>query len=96
MTRASNEKPHRRLLLWQKAVLFVADVYRAARRTRKEYLQFLYVARGSVSEIDTQLEVARQLGYLTQKDASALQAQLDELSRMLNGMMGYLSRAGEV
>jgi len=34
-----------------------------ARRTTREYLQFLGIARGSMSEIDTQIEIARRLGY---------------------------------
>jgi four helix bundle protein len=37
----------------------------AARRSRKEYLQFLYVARASASELDTQLEIAKRLNYLS-------------------------------
>jgi len=36
----------------------------AARRNTRELLQFLYIARGSVSELDTQLEICSRLGYL--------------------------------
>ena len=35
----------------------------AARRSRAEYLRFLSIARGSLAEIDTQLEIARRLGF---------------------------------
>jgi len=31
----------------------------AARQTKKEFIQFLYIAKGSLSELDTQLELAR-------------------------------------
>jgi four helix bundle protein len=64
----------------------------AARRTRKEYQQFLYTARGSLSEVDTQLEISLRLGYLKSECAEALQARLDEVSRMLNGLLLYVAR----
>ena len=35
----------------------------AARRSRAEYLRFLSIARGSLAEIDTQLEIARRLCF---------------------------------
>ncbi len=59
---------------------------------RKEYLQFIYTARGSLSELDTQVEIAGQLGYLTLDESANLQAELDEVSRLLNGVIAYLSR----
>ena len=36
----------------------------AARKGNKEFLQFLYVALGSLAEIDTQLEIAQRLEFL--------------------------------
>lgn len=36
----------------------------AARHTRKEFINYLYMAQGSPSELDTQLELAKRLGYL--------------------------------
>ena len=40
-----------------------------SRRTGKEFAQFLYVARGSNAEVETQLEIACRLGYLQYSDA---------------------------
>jgi len=65
----------------------------AARRGRKEYLQFAYTARGSLSELDTQVEIAGRLGYLTPDNSRRLQADIDEVSRLLNGVIAYLSRS---
>jgi len=65
----------------------------AARRGRKEYLQFVYTARGSLSELDTQIEIAGLLGYLKPDESSKLQAEIDEVSRLLNGVIAYLSRS---
>jgi len=40
----------------------IAEGY--AREHRKEYLQFLAIAQGSLAELETQLEIAFQLEYL--------------------------------
>ncbi len=37
----------------------------AARSSRKEYIQFLYIALGSVAEIETQLIIAKNLNYMS-------------------------------
>jgi four helix bundle protein len=65
----------------------------AARKGRKEYLQFVYTARGSLSELDTQVEIAGLLGYLKSDESGKLQAEMDEVSRLLNGVIAYLSRS---
>jgi len=65
----------------------------AARRSRKEYVQFLYVARASASELDTQLEIARRLNHLSATDYERLQAELDRVAKMLNALISALSRS---
>ena len=40
----------------------------AARATRKDLLHFLVIARGSLSEMDTLVEIAGKLGYIQDKD----------------------------
>jgi four helix bundle protein len=64
----------------------------SARKSRKEYIQFAYMARGSLSELDTQVEIARLLCYITPNQSSLLQAEMDEVSKLLNGVIAYLSR----
>ena len=44
----------------------------AARHTKKECNQFLYIARGSLSELDTQLDLGTRLAFLNQRDRSQL------------------------
>jgi four helix bundle protein len=45
----------------------------AARRSTPEYLRFLSVARGSLSELDTQLQIAERLAYVSDtKNATEL------------------------
>jgi four helix bundle protein len=64
----------------------------AARRGQKEYLQFLYVARGSLSELDTQLEIAARLGYIVDEKSKVLRDRLDEVGRLLSGLITYVSK----
>ena len=49
----------------------------AARQTRKEFIQFLHVSKGSLSELDTQLELAKRLEYLGQAEWEALNELLE-------------------
>jgi four helix bundle protein len=65
----------------------------AARKGRNEYLHFLYVARASISELDTQLEIAKRLGYLSAQKHEALQVELDRVAKMLNALIGALCRS---
>jgi four helix bundle protein len=62
----------------------------AARKTRKEFMQFLYTARGSVSELDTQIEICLRLQYITLQQYKELQDRLDEISKMLNGLISSI------
>jgi len=62
----------------------------AARQTKKEFIQFLYIAKGSLSELDTQLELARRLEYLGQKKFESLVEMLERVDRMLSGLIRHL------
>lgn len=62
----------------------------AARRSTPEYLRFLSVARGSLAELDTQLQIALRLGYLT--ESNALSEQLDKTFAKLNSLIRSLER----
>lgn len=115
-------RKHRDLLVWQRAVELVADVYRltaefpdserfglaaqmrraavsvpsniaegAARLSRKEFLRFLGIARGSLSEVDTQLVVANTLGYV--ENGSVLEQNINDVFGLLNGLINSLKRS---
>jgi four helix bundle protein len=53
------------------------------RYSRSEFRHFLSIARGSASEVRSQLHLARDLGYLQDADAAALLGLCMEISRML-------------
>jgi len=59
----------------------------SARKGVQEKVQFYYVSRSSLSEIDAQLEIALRLKYVDSADSESLQDKLDEISRMLSGLI---------
>jgi len=61
------------------------------RRSKTEFRQFLGNARGSLLELDTHLELALRLEYLNSKEHAAVQEQLREVGRIMNGLMRSLT-----
>ncbi len=59
------------------------------RGTNREAVRFLYIAKGSLAELETQLQIAHEIGYL---DSAVLQ-NLDEKCRILGKMLGSLINA---
>jgi four helix bundle protein len=64
-----------------------------ARFSRKEFHPFLSLARGSLAEIETQLLIAQNLGYLSPKQSSPLLAEAAELGRIRNGLIASIQPA---
>jgi four helix bundle protein len=63
----------------------------AGRGSDKEFRQFLYVARGSVAELEAQLLVAADLDFLATEDP--VFAEIAEVGRLVNGLTNTLNRA---
>jgi four helix bundle protein len=60
----------------------------------KEFIQFLSVAKGSVSEVESQQCVALDLEYIGRADFDRLSTLADETGKMIAGLMRYLRGAG--
>ncbi|MCW8841290.1 MAG: four helix bundle protein [Gammaproteobacteria bacterium] len=58
----------------------------------KEFIQFLYIAKGSAGELRAQMYVAQDQGYVSPQNSRRLMIQLGEISKMLNGLIRYLKR----
>jgi four helix bundle protein len=58
-----------------------------ARFSRKEFHRFLCTARGSLGEVETQIDIAMNLGYATQAQRATLLKAASELGRILNGLL---------
>lgn len=56
------------------------------RYSPKEFVQFLYRARSSLLELQTQLFIARELNYLDSLAWRKTKDEADELGRILNGL----------
>jgi four helix bundle protein len=61
-----------------------------ARRSTGEFRQFLGNARGSLVEVETQVLIARELGYLVDDESDKLLADAAEVGRLLNGLVNSL------
>ena len=59
----------------------------AARKGSQEKIQFLTLARSSLSELDAQLEISVRIGFLNENDYQKIDESLDEISRMLQGLI---------
>ena len=62
----------------------------AARESTKEFAQFLVVARGSLSELETQLLLARDLGYLPTSTVEPLLEKVETVFALLGGLIQNL------
>ncbi len=62
------------------------------RNHRKEYIQFLHIAKGSLGEIETFLMLCKDLEYLTIDEYNKLELQRGEIGKMLKGLISSLSK----
>ena len=63
----------------------------AARRSKKEFVHFLYIAEGSVSELDTLIELSLELSFLPGEHAAMLLASLENISKRIIGLIKKLA-----
>ncbi len=60
----------------------------SARRSDKELLQFLYIALGSASELDTLLLLSKDLGFINPLDCDSV---LDDLNIIFKLLIGFIN-----
>ncbi|HEX3085617.1 MAG TPA: four helix bundle protein [Pyrinomonadaceae bacterium] len=64
------------------------------RESTKEYLQHLSIAQASLAELETQLEIAKQLSYVPENEATQLLEAITSLSRQLFALRNALMNPG--
>jgi len=115
-------KDYRDLIVWQKSMDMVVEVYKLlkklpkeelyalssqmrkaaisipsniaegqSRKSTKEFLQFPAIARGSKSELETQILLCVKLEYLPQEETKNAQGLLEEVGKMLTALMQKLT-----
>ncbi len=111
---------HGDLIVWQKAMELVVEIYRSTKVFPKNetyglssqmqraavsipsniaegeglkqthaYLRHLAIAAGSLAELQTQVEIAKRLGYISLGDSS-LAGRMSEIGRLLTGLQRSL------
>ena len=61
------------------------------RWSTKEFRHFLFNARGSLSELETQIVIADKLEYVSGKQLNALSAEATQVGRSLTGLLNSLA-----
>lgn len=64
------------------------------RNHRKEYVQFLYMAKGSLGELETYFCLAKDLGYIAEKHYSSVETLRVDTIKLLTGLIKSLSGPG--
>jgi len=60
------------------------------RQYRKEFIQFLHIAQGSVFEVVTLNEIFRRRKIFSEEEAAEIRTLCEEIDRKLNGLINYL------
>jgi len=113
---------HKDLIVWQKSMEFVTNIYNitkafpkdeiygltnqirrasvsvpsniaegAARKGKTEFKQFLYIALGSLAEVETQLIISKEITYITIETLEELNEKLTTIRKLLLGLIKSLN-----
>ena len=62
----------------------------AARNSRKEFINFLHIAQGSIAELETQIIISNKLSFIDSSQKQLLLSEIDEISKMIIGLQRSL------
>jgi four helix bundle protein len=65
----------------------------AARHTEKEFIQFLYIALGSASELETQILISKELRFIDNIENEL--ASIQSIMKMINGLIRHYKKKSE-
>jgi four helix bundle protein len=58
-----------------------------SRNSQKEKIQFYHISKGSLSEIDNQITIAKDLGYIKKVEYDSLVIKIEEVGRIIHGLI---------
>ena len=64
----------------------------AGRNSKKEFIRFLNTAQGSLSELDTQVIICKQLGYISDDTLRIFDEHMERESKLISGLINYLRK----
>lgn len=62
----------------------------SGRNSKKEFAHFLSIATGSLFELNTQIQISEKVGYIKNEKQEEIAANIDEIHRMLFGLIASL------
>ncbi len=65
------------------------------RRTTKEFISFLIIARASVSEVQNDLYISLDLNYINNEDFKTYYNHAQKIGKLINGLITYLKSQTE-
>ena len=65
-----------------------------SRCSNREFVQFLFIAKGSAAEVENQLYLALDQSYIAQEEFNSIYESLELLSKQLSKFITYLKKAG--
>ena len=63
------------------------------RGSNKEFIHFLYIAKGSAGEVRSMIHLSKDLNFCTNEEATELEIQTTRISKMLSGFIAYLKNS---
>ncbi len=62
----------------------------SARNSNKDYVRFLYISFGSLTELETQIIISYELGFIDKNKSDYYQKELARIGKMIQGLIKYL------
>ena len=67
----------------------------AARKGKKEFIQFLHISMGSLTELDTLLLLSSELGFIQKNESDLLIERLDTIGKLIYGLIKSIEKRNE-
>jgi len=79
--------------VWRSAISIMSNIVEGfARKSDKEFRQFLYISKASAAELQSQFYVALDVGYISGELHKEFYERIDVISRKLANFIKYLSK----